>query len=500
MAKFATATRLVGPITTTAPGQVTYEGAPAYSRDAKSDLFLLAVTNMVREDTFYEKAAERDNRFRHLIHQVTVEDQDWMRRFIPWLRNTAQMRSASVVALAEYVKAGGKMGRSLIAGTLARADEPAELLAYWHQAYGRKLPAPIKRGVADASIRLFNERAALKYDGSDKAWRLADVIELTHPKPSAEWQAQLFRYLLNKRHGRITEPVPETLRMISAFEALTEKTRADVLANPELLTAAGMTWERLSSYGPMDKEAWEAVIPSMGYMALLRNLRNFDQAGISGPVQAYVMSKLADQEEVAKSRQFPFRFWSAYRELGSLHWGPAIEQALDYATSNIPEFPGRTLVLFDDSGSMVTPLSGRGTVQRCEVGALFAAALTKRGETVTAVKFSDHADVMGWNAGWSVLRMLAPLQYRGGGTYTMQALQFGLQHMPNPDRIVVFTDEQSHEQIRNTGHRTFWFNLAGYSPAVVPSEGEHYEMGGFTDSTFTIMRILETHRSAGWPF
>ena len=31
----------------------------------------------------------------------------------------------------------------------------------------------------------------------------------------------------------------------------------------------------------MDAEAWEAVIPSMGVMALVRNLRNFDQAGIA---------------------------------------------------------------------------------------------------------------------------------------------------------------------------------------------------------------------------
>jgi hypothetical protein len=45
-------------------GAVTYEGAPGYRRDAKSELFLLAVTSMVAEDTFYEAAADRDARLR----------------------------------------------------------------------------------------------------------------------------------------------------------------------------------------------------------------------------------------------------------------------------------------------------------------------------------------------------------------------------------------------------------------------------------------------------
>jgi hypothetical protein len=38
-------------------------GAPGYPRDAKGELFLLAVSNMVGEDTFYEASGARDSRF-----------------------------------------------------------------------------------------------------------------------------------------------------------------------------------------------------------------------------------------------------------------------------------------------------------------------------------------------------------------------------------------------------------------------------------------------------
>lgn len=143
----------------------TREGARAHLRDPKSELFLLAVTNMVAEVTFYEKGDKRDKRFVELIHRVTREDPEWMQRFVPWLRRDALMRSAAVVAAAEYVAAGGPNGRAVIASAVARADEPAEILAYWAQEHGRRFPQPVKRGVADAVRPHYTEYTSLKYDG-----------------------------------------------------------------------------------------------------------------------------------------------------------------------------------------------------------------------------------------------------------------------------------------------------------------------------------------------
>jgi len=135
------------PVTTgTAPSGTTFEGAPGYARDAKSELFLLAVANMVGEATFYETAGDRDSRYAQLVRQVAVEDAGWMLGFLGWLRGDANMRSASLVGAAEAVKArldaakatdpGNLMydevaNRSLVSAVLQRADEPGELLAYW---------------------------------------------------------------------------------------------------------------------------------------------------------------------------------------------------------------------------------------------------------------------------------------------------------------------------------------------------------------------------------
>ena len=176
------------------PTARTFEGARALVRDPKSELFLLAITNMVGEATFYEGADTRDQRFVDLIHQVTGEDPEWMQRFVPWLRNVALMRSAAVVAAAEYVAAGGPHGRKVIASAVARADEPAEILGYWTQFHGRKIPQPVKRGVADAVRHQYSEYAALKYDGLSRAWRMGDVIEMT-----ARNQSQVFCHRWSSR-------------------------------------------------------------------------------------------------------------------------------------------------------------------------------------------------------------------------------------------------------------------------------------------------------------
>ena len=77
----------------------------------------------------------------------------------------------------------------------------------------------------------------------------------------------------------------------------------------------------------------------MGYMALLRNLRNFDQAGVSDAVAAQVAARLADPAQVARSRQLPMRFLSAYRARPSLRWAYPLEQALGLASATFPRCP-----------------------------------------------------------------------------------------------------------------------------------------------------------------
>src|SRR4029077_5699194 len=133
--------------------------------------------------------------------------------------------------------------------------------------------------------------------------------------------------------------------------------------------------------GVSKRDLWAALIPSMGYMALLRNLRNFDDAGVPDGIAAAVAARLTDPEQVAKSRQFPFRFLSAYRAVPSLRWAYPLERALNLSLANVPALGGRTLVLVDRSLSMGdAKMSGRAEMVWADAAAVFGAAIAQRAE------------------------------------------------------------------------------------------------------------------------
>ncbi|MEV0643609.1 TROVE domain-containing protein, partial [Streptomyces sp. NPDC050619] len=286
--------------------RLNHEGGAGYVREPKSELFLLAVANMVGQHSFYEGAGSRDARYADLVRQLAVSEPEWTLGLLRWLRAEAHMRTASVVGAAEFVRGrrdAGLVGfsRQAVDAVLQRPDEPGELLAYWTARYGRALPQPLKRGISDAVRRLYTNRALLKYDTASRGFRFGDVLELTHPAPAPErpWQGELFRYALNRRRRPERAVPPASDALLTAHHALmavpVEERYALVTGadGAERLAAAGMTWEALAGWvqGPMDKAAWEAVIPSMGSMALVRNLRNFDEAGVSDEVAGRVAAK-----------------------------------------------------------------------------------------------------------------------------------------------------------------------------------------------------------------
>ena len=524
MAKFnraAVRPAATSPITAVGPG-ATHERGAGFTRDERSELFLLAVANMVGESTFYESSRERDSRFTGLVRTVARQDPDWFGRFVPWLRTEANLRSASLVAAAEAVRtrldhglAGGN--RALIDAACRRADEPGELLGYWVARFGRAVPQPVKRGLADAVARLYTERALLKYDTDAHGFRFGDVIDLVHPSPAADkpWQGELFAHALDRRHKR-DKPVPERLRMLRARAELAalpvERRRAVLLdgGDGERLRAAGMTWEALAGWlqGPLDAAAWEAVIPSMGYMALLRNLRNFDEAGVGDAAAAAVAAKLADPAEVAASRQLPFRFLSAYRAAPSLRWSWALEQAVGHALSGVPALDGRTLILVDTSGSMDAGFSRDGTLMRWDAAALFGVALATRAREADVVSFSNDTKPFPLRRGESVLSALTRWKSGGwflnGGTRTAACLRAGYR---GHDRVIVITDEQAAYDPVGVADSVpenvpcYTWNLAGYRVGHAPSgSARRHTFGGLGDQAFGMIPLLETWQSAGWPF
>lgn len=504
-------------ISDNSPTGRTDEGAPGWARDSKSELFLLAVSALAGEDTFYESAGARDSRLAELAGKAAVEDVDWITRLVGWVRGEGNLRSAAVLIAAEGVAARLAAGlhggnRALIAAAMRRPDEPGEMIAYWLARHGRAVPKPVKRGVGDAVRTLYNERALAKYDTSAAPVRFGDVLELTHPAPAAPWQGDLFAHAISRRHGR-DNGAPESLAVLRSREGLlalpADQRRTTVLADggAQRLADAGMTWESVAGWmgGPLDAAVWERLVEVMGYMALLRNLRNFDEAGLRDEVAAKVAARIADPVQVAKSRQLPLRFLSAYRAAPSLRWGAALESALQASLDNVPVLPGRTLILVDRSGSMWSPLSARSKLTQADAAAIFGSAVALRAEHGDLVEFGTGSKVIRPRKGESLLRVIERFGDLGG-TETAAAVR---KHYAGHDRVLIVTDEQAWGGWRGEDPTAvvpaqvpaYTWNLAGYRHGHGPSGvANRHTFGGLTDGAFAAIPLLERATDAPWPF
>lgn len=515
-------------INTTGTPADTALGGEGRSREAKGELFIAAVSSFTG-DKMHESAEGRSSRVIELTRTVALDDPRWVMRFDRWLRDEANIRTLTIEVACAFVKARldagvpdeahpgtPGMNRTVINVACARADEPSRLLEYWVAKYGRQIPKPVKRGVGDAVQRLWTEFSSLKYDTSSLQFRFADVLELCHPTPDTAKpeQGALFEWLLNRRHG-VKDSV-EALRDLPMATARThvqslmdseeskKMLRESLLADPESMKDAGMTWENLASLGPMDAAAWEAIIPQMGYMALLRNLRNFDEAKISEKAVNEVKRRLEDEDAVRRSRVFPFRFYSAFKA-ASARWQPALEKAVRISVSNIPELSGKSLILVDCSGSMYGYVSDRAKLTFAEQAGLFGAALEQRCENATLVAYGTDSKLVKPSKD-GVLATMSQF-HSLGGTNTAQAAQQWWEAKGPFDRVIILTDEQAGGywggdpgSVIPANVQLYTWNLAGYSTAHSEASSTRHTFAGLTDQSFKMIPLIEAGLTYDWPF
>lgn len=544
MGKFNTPTsrsaHVTSPVRTTAkqPDTHTYEGGAGYTRDARSELFVLGVSLMANEarNSFYEDARDRDERFASLVANLAVSpahsDRTWVKDFLVWLRTEANIRTAALLGAVEFVHAQSLAGphmhtglaRYVVRGVAQRADEPGELLAIAAQRHGRNFPMALKRGVADAATRLYTQRSWMKWDGKRNGFTFADVLQLTHPRPGDETQEALFRHILNVRYDPNPVIVPGDLFAIRARQKMEDTPVEERVLETTQFSKAGMTWENVAGWlqRPLRADEWGKLIPTMGYMALLRNLRNMEQAGISWQAADQIIARLQDPEEVARSRQLPMRFLSAYRAVQGLNFSGALERALDLSLANVPALEGNTLILVDRSGSMFSRTSSQTELTYADSAALFGTALFQRsnqnGQEATLVEFGSSSRDLRLLRGEALLTSVRDRFSEMGGTNTAEAIR---KHLVTTGpyrhtRVVLVTDEQAFPSEFGFGFGRsrysvddlvpdnvpmYTHNLVGYRTGHAPSGGRNrHTFAGLSDASFKLIPLLEAGESANWPW
>jgi 60 kDa SS-A/Ro ribonucleoprotein len=483
-----------------------YEGAPAYKLSPALELYA-AVATAALSDQFYESADTRLARLRELIAR---SDPQFVARLAVYAREQLHLRSVPLVLAVELgrLHRGDSLVSRLVARIVQRADEIPELLALYAQANGRtgvktlgQLSKQVQRGLALAFNR-FDAYQLAKYNRQEAAVRLRDALFLVHPKARNEAQQAVFNQLVAG-----TLPVPYTWETeLSAAGQVAYATPAERQA------ALTRTWETLVSSG------------RLGYMALLRNLRNLLEAKVSVEILVLACATLADPGQVARARQLPFRFLAAYREVLALDAGAvapvlaALEAAIVGSGHNLRGFgpETRVVVACDVSRSMQQPISPRSKVLLYDVGLVLAMLLQSCCQHVVTGLFGDRWQRVTLPQG-QVLRNVQELYRREGevgyATNGYLVIQDLRQRREAVDKVMIFTDGQLWNTTGNgtlaqewaayranvaPQARLYLFDLAGLgaTPLEVRAEEGVALIAGWSDKIFDVLAALDNGGSA----
>ncbi|ESQ85423.1 hypothetical protein AEAC466_04465 [Asticcacaulis sp. AC466] len=436
--RFNTATTITRP--------KTHEGAPAFPRLTDEQQLRRSVLScLLWENEFYEDGKSIAQRIEEYAVKVPLKT---LANLAVEARRVHNLRHVPLLLLLTLVKRGS--GESFVADTIyeviSRADELAELLALYWKDGRRPIAAQLKKGLSRAFTK-FDAYALAKYN-RDHAIKLRDVLFMVRPKPLNDAQQELWNRLA-----------------------------AGTLESPD-------TWEVALSGGANRRETFERLLreQKLGYLALLRNLRNMAEAGVD---RALVSDALRARRGGA-DKVLPFRFIAAARAVPTFE--PAIDGALIAGLSEGPTFDGVTVVLVDVSGSMDTKLSSKSDLTRMDAACALASVITG---DVRVFSFSNYLVEVPHRLGMAGVEVISKSQPHGGTN--LRAAIKGLNDLIPYDRLIVITDEQSGDGSApdpHPGRKGYMINVASYKNGV--GYGRWTHLDGFSESVLRYIRALES--------
>jgi 60 kDa SS-A/Ro ribonucleoprotein len=445
---------------------VTHEGAPAVPvLSAEQRLRRSVLSCLLWEDQFYEDGKSIADR---IIETAEAVAPVTLAAIAIEAREVFNLRHAPLLLL-EVLSRTGK-GSNIVSDTVCRVvqrtDELAELVAI-HHGLGQKkmIPAQMRKGLARALAK-FDEYDLAKYD-RDTAVKLRDVLRLVRPTPKDAEQSALWRRVKNRE-----------------------------LAVPD-------TWEVALSGGADKKETFERLLRErkLGYLALLRNLRNMAQVGCDERlVKAAIIARKGGAQRV-----LPFRYVAAAK--AAPQFAPAIDQALCAAIGEQRRISGKTIIVVDVSGSMYgAPVSTKSDMNRAQAACALAAIArgmfpdcriyaTAGNDAARKHATAEVPSRHGMALIDAIYGLCRPLG--GGGIFLRQVMDFLERKEKTADRIIVVTDEQdcgiapgdSPLSARPFGRVNYLINVASYRNGIGYGRWTHID--GFSEGVLRYICGIE---------
>lgn len=457
----------------------THEGAIAVYVDPIQQLRRSVMSCLLFEGEFYEDGQSIAARIQDTVKEV-LQQKDGAAKVVDIAveaRSKMKLRHVPLLLLVALIRARTDATRAVVADAITRViqrpDELGELLAlYWLDKDGKVKKQPLtnqtKKGLG-AAFRKFDAYELGKWNSDNAAIKLRDVLFLIHGKPAGG------KGLTREDRRLLKTGDAEGLVRLSDSERLYWNLANKALESPD-------TWEVALSGGADKKETFARLIAEkkLGAMALLRNLRNMQQAGVDEAVIRQALGTMKTE------RVLPFRFITAAKYAPKLE--PELEQAMFKCLGDHEKMAGKTVLVVDNSGSMASPVSGKSELRRVDAACALAMLLREVCEQCQIVVFGSTAGLIPPRRGFALRDMIVKSEH-GGGTCTENALKVAA--LEGYDRCIVITDEQSHQSISGPkGTKGYFINVASAKNGIGYRQWTHID--GFSEAVLDYISAYES--------
>lgn len=350
-----------------------HEGATVHQLTELETLFSKVLGSFFGESTFYENrdALSDLKNLETIIQNVSERDKEYVLK-IAQLGRMFNMIDypLQILAVAGNMKryngesfkdetGNGKM-RYYIDQIVQRTKDVNSVLSTQLVVYGKPIPKQLRKGLKE-KLESYDMYKLSKGLDIGREISLKDSIKLLHPHPM---NSEMEEFYTNILQGKVKKG----------------NDKKDIQSE---LTKKGQT----DKVERTDTDLIQSVYDS-NLQTIVKNLISLYRNGLFGneEVVNYIAGQLKNERVVLNSKLLPFRFFSAYVELGKLGNSyavstirEALEDAVDISIANVDEIEGLTAYLIDISSSMNRKISSKSSVTAKDIALLLGAIAYKKG-------------------------------------------------------------------------------------------------------------------------
>lgn len=420
---------------------VTPAGTVVNAISLEKQLTRMTLANLLWEDQFYVDGKTTAQLIAELVAKC---DAAFVSDLAIKARTQFKLRHVPLLLARELARTG-RLAADKLNQMIQRPDEMSEFLSIYWKDGKTPISNQVKKGLATAFAK-FSEYALAKWDKNSANIRMRDVMFLVHPKPRTAEQAELFKRVASNQ-----------------------------LETPD-------TWETQLSAGADKGETFSRLMreKKLGALAFLRNLRNMVQSGVSeSQIREYALT-------LDTSKVLPFRYIAAARIVPQFE--DMLEKMMLRSLESHEKLPGKTKLYVDVSGSMFgLGISHKSDLERFDAAAALAVLCREICEDVDIYSFSNQAVRVPPRRGFALVEAIRNSQSHSG-----TSLGHALSSTQGPcDRVVVFTDEQSHDRPQKpaNGTRGYIINVAAYQNGV--NHSDWITVSGFSEAVVNYIQAVE---------